>query len=135
MPQYIHFFIPSSIPVRENQSAFDITESQAKVMLNAPLNANGRPNSDVVKPWVNGTAVVRRPTNMWVIDFGVAMSMDEAESFRLPFSYVEQHVKPHYEEKRTKWWLHERSRPEMREALRPLSRFIVTARVSKHRIF
>ena len=33
--------------------AFDIDAETARKMLSAPLNPNGRPNSDVVKPWVN----------------------------------------------------------------------------------
>jgi hypothetical protein len=33
--------------------AFDISEEQALKMLRAP-NPHGRPNSDVIVPWVNG---------------------------------------------------------------------------------
>lgn len=33
------------------------------------------------------------------------------------------------------WWLHHRPRPAMRSALSTLSRYIVTPRVAKHRIF
>ena len=34
--------------------AFDISAEVAPKMLAAPLNPNGRPNADVVRPWVNG---------------------------------------------------------------------------------
>src|SRR5690606_17815745 len=34
--------------------AFDLPPEQAEQMLDAPANPNGRPNSDVVRPWVNG---------------------------------------------------------------------------------
>jgi type II restriction/modification system DNA methylase subunit YeeA len=33
------------------------------------------------------------------------------------------------------WWRHWRTRPEMREALKPLKRFIVTSRVARYRLF
>jgi type II restriction/modification system DNA methylase subunit YeeA len=34
-----------------------------------------------------------------------------------------------------RWWIHAEARPDMREALKGLSRYIATPRVSKHRIF
>ena len=34
-----------------------------------------------------------------------------------------------------KWWLHGRPRPEMRTALLPLSKYIITPRVAKYRLF
>lgn len=37
-------------------AAFDIPAEIAYRMLNAPLNPNGRPNSDVVRPWANAMA-------------------------------------------------------------------------------
>lgn len=44
--------------------SFDIPNDLARWMLAAPLNPNGRPNSDVVRPWVNGLDVTRRPRRM-----------------------------------------------------------------------
>ncbi len=114
---------------------FDIPNDLAQIMLKAPVNPNGRPNSDVIHPWVNGFDLTRRPRRMWVIDFGVSIPLDEAALYEVPFAYIEKHVKPKYAQTRKMWWLHERTRPDMRIALAPLSRFIGTARVSKHRIF
>jgi hypothetical protein len=57
-----------------------------------------------------------------------------------PYQYVLEHVKPERMKNnraayRLHWWLHVEPRPAMRKALRGLSRFIATARVSKHRLF
>ena len=36
---------------------------------------------------------------------------------------------------RERWWIHGEPRPEMRAAVAPLTRFVITPRVSKHRLF
>ncbi len=115
-------------------ASFDLPHEIAAAMLSAN-DPSSRRNAAVLHPWINGLDVTRRNRGMWIIDFGIDMSIEEASSFELPFRYVEEHVKPHYEDKREKWWIHERTRPEMRVALQPLDRFIVTARVAKHRLF
>lgn len=120
--------------------AFDISPDVAAAMLSAPLNPNGRPNSDVIRPWVNAMDITRRPRGMFVIDFGATMTESDAALYEKPFEYVRRYVYP--ERKPTNrdlgdkpWWLHGRPRPEMRERLNGLSRFIITPRVSKHRLF
>jgi hypothetical protein len=75
--------------------AFDIPDDLAAHMLSAPLNPNGRPNSDVIFPWVNSLDFTRRPRNMWIIDFGVDMSEEDAALYEAPFAYVVKHVKAH----------------------------------------
>jgi type II restriction/modification system DNA methylase subunit YeeA len=116
-------------------AAFDIPYQVAQWMLSAPPNPNGRPNSDVVRPWVNGLDITRRPRNMWVIDFGVDASLEEAALYEAPFEYVRTHVEPKYGETRKHWWRHERPRVEMRRALQGLPRYLATPRVAKHRLF
>jgi type II restriction/modification system DNA methylase subunit YeeA len=116
---------------------FDIPAATAEAMLDAP-NPDGCSNRDVVRPWVNGRDITQRPRGMWIIDFGTDMSIEEAALYELPFEYVKQHVKPKREESKTtihEWWLHERPRDDMRDALEGLPRFIATTRVSKHRLF
>ncbi len=119
-------------------SPFDLTPDKAVVMLAAPVNPNSRPNSDVVRPWVTGTDLTNRPRGYWIIDFGVSMAEEDAALYESPFEYVRSRVKPVREQSRTtrsEWWLHERPRPEMRRALAPLSRYIGTSMVAKHRMF
>ena len=72
---------------------FDLTESSALEMLLAP-NPNGKPNSDVVVPWVNGFDVARRPRGQWIIDFGIEMPLEQAALYERPFSIAESGVKP-----------------------------------------
>jgi type II restriction/modification system DNA methylase subunit YeeA len=119
---------------------FDLPPSVALPMLAAPVNPNGRPNSDVVRPWYNASDITGRPRGMFIIDFGVDKSEEAAALYELPFEYLLQHV---YDERmgnnreayRDKWWIHMEPRPEVRDAVNGLKRFIITPRVSKHRLF
>jgi type II restriction/modification system DNA methylase subunit YeeA len=102
--------------------AFDIPGALARSWLQAPLNPNGRPNSDVLRPWVNGLDVTRRPRDMWIIDFGVEMTEKEAALYEEPFAYVLEHVKPERDQNRRdvyrkNWWRHVEARPAMWAAI------------------
>ncbi|HSW42281.1 MAG TPA: DNA methyltransferase, partial [Patescibacteria group bacterium] len=116
---------------------FDIDAETAARLLASP-NPDGRSNSDVVRPWVNGLDITRRPRNMWIIDFGVNMTESEAALYEAPFEHVRQQVRPERLRSRSvidRWWQHERPRPEMREALSHLTRSIATPNLTKHRLF
>ncbi len=116
---------------------FDISGPEARSLLEMP-NPHGKSNREVVRPWVNGLDITRRPRGMWIVDFGTEMTLEEAALYEAPFEYVRVHVKPVREASRTTigaWWLHERPRVEMRRALAGLSRYLATTTVSKHRLF
>ena len=120
--------------------AFDVAGDLAREWLRLPANPNGRPNSDVLKPWVNGMDLTRRPAGKWIIDFGSEMNEADAALYEAPFSYVSEHVKPSRQrdgvkEVRKEWWQHSRPRPAMWRALEGLSRYIATPTVAKHRLF
>ncbi|MGA2567840.1 MAG: type IIL restriction-modification enzyme MmeI, partial [Pseudolabrys sp.] len=55
--------------------------------LTMPLNPNGRPNADVLKPTVSGIDLARRPLDRWVIDFGTR-SEAEAALYEAVFAYA-----------------------------------------------
>ncbi|PLS67461.1 MAG: class I SAM-dependent DNA methyltransferase, partial [Cyanobacteria bacterium M5B4] len=119
--------------------AFDIDAETAQQMIAAP-NQSGVSNRDVVRPWVNGLDITRRPRNMWIIDFGVDMPESEAQQYELPYAHVLERVKlarqgNRMKRRETYWWLHGDLVSRMRKALAPLSRFIVTPTLSKHRLF
>ncbi len=119
---------------------FDVPGELARHWLALPLNPNGRPNSDVVRPWVNALDVTRRARDMWIVDFGVNMPEHEAALYEAPFEYVRKQVKPTRENNnraayRERWWLHVEARSGMRAALSGLPRFIVTPAVARHRVF
>lgn len=118
---------------------FDVSLEEAMFLLQEP-NPNGRPNSDVLRPWTNGLDVTRRPRDMWIIDFGVDMSLDRASLYERPFEIVQVRVKPARDEVKRKryrdyWWLHAEPCAEMRRRIEPLNRFLTTTTVSKHRLF
>ena len=115
---------------------FDIPGSLAREMLDSP-NPHGRSNSEVVKPWVNGRDITARPRQMWIIDFN-DLPLERAALYEVPFEYVNTYVRPQREKSRSTiatWWLHERPRPELRQALQGFGRYIATPRVSKYRLF
>ena len=142
--------LTTASPLRQNLSvcyqgttkagAFDISGQQARAWLQLPSNPNGRPNSDVLRPWRNGQDVVSRPSDRWIIDFGVSIHEQEAALYEAPFNYIERLVKPERmkvrrETYRRFWWRHAEPRPGLRRAVEGLGRFIATPRVAKHRLF
>ncbi len=50
---------------------FDISGAAARRLIALPANVNGKSNSDVVRPWINGDGITGRPADMWIIDFGI----------------------------------------------------------------
>ena len=119
--------------------AFDIPPEMAKDFL-AAQNSTGHDNAEVVIPWINGSDITWRNRGMWIIDFGVDMPIETAQSYELPFAFVTERVKPIREQNRRavyreKWWIHMEPRPALRTALKPLQRYLVTPRVAKYRLF
>ena len=119
---------------------FDVAGDQAREWLRLPANPNGRTNADVLKPWVNGMDLTRRPAGKWIVDFGLKMSVGDAALYEDPFRWVKERVYPMRQENRIEahrldWWRHLRPRPEMWRALDSLSRYIATPCIAKHRLF
>ena len=71
------------------------------------------------------------------------MFLQDAALYEALFEYIKQHVKPMRAVAKSgdctgvDWWIHQRPRPDMREAILKLQRhrFICTPCVSKHRLF
>lgn len=119
---------------------FDISGEQAREWLQLPRNPNNRPNSDVLKPWMNGKDVTSRRADRWIVDFGQDMTEEEAALYEAPFNYVREHVRPlrlqnNRMDLRQFWWRHDRSGQALYHQLERLPRFIATSRVAKHRFF
>ena len=122
----------------EKGGPFDIPNSLAHEMLE-DSNPHGLSNHDVIKPWINGQDIVSRSRGRWIIDFH-DMPLEQAALYEAPFEYVKSHVRPVRErnrEQRTKtlWWRFRRSGGDVRMAVMPLKRYIVTPRTAKHRVF
>ena len=119
---------------------FDVQGEQARDWLRAPANPNGRPNSDVLRPWMNGMDVTRRPADKWIVDFGWDMVREEAALYEAPYRHAREHVYPMRQRNRRefyreRWWRHVEPRQGMWRALAGLSRYIATPTVAKHRLF
>ena len=119
---------------------FDVPGDLAREWLREPANPHGRPNSDVLAPWMNGMAITRRPADKWIVDFGWTMVKEEAALYEAPFQHAQENVYPMRQSNRDEihrlhWWRHLRPRQNLREAVDGLSRYIVTPRVAKHRLF
>jgi hypothetical protein len=143
------FDLTTALPLNLNKStcfvggmkkgAFDISGSLARHWLSLP-NPNQKSNAVVLKPWINGLDVTGKSLDHWIVDFGIAMSEQDAALFEAPFAHVVHAVYPQRKtvrnelEKRN-WWLHARPAPDLRAGIENLMRVIVTPRVAKHRFF
>ena len=119
---------------------FDVVGDQAREWLRLPANPNGRTNADVLKPWVNGMDLTRRPAGKWIVDFGWEMSVGDAALYEEPFRWVKERVYPMRQRNRREayreyWWRHVEPRQGMWRTLGGLSRYIATPTVAKHRLF
>ena len=122
------------------RGSFDIPGDLAREWLCLPDNPNGRPNADVLRPWMNSLDLTRRRSDKWIVDFGDSMSETDAALYEAPFAHIEAHVKPKRQENRELasreyWFRHWNPRPNMWRALEGLPRYIATPRVAKHRLF
>ena len=118
---------------------FDVPGGLARKWLTLPVNPNGRPNADVLRPLLNGMDITRRPTDTWIIDFG-EMGEAEASLYEAPFEYVRTYVKPfraknRRERRKRCWWQHGETVPGLRKSSEGLQRLILTPRVAKYRLF
>jgi hypothetical protein len=119
--------------------SFDIAQSEALMLLHSGGNANLRPNSDVIRPVANSDDLLKSHKLRWIID-NADLPLEAVAQYEAPHKLVVERVKPHRDANRDKWlkanwWRPQRMRPEMRAAIAPLRRFIVTPTTSKHRTF
>ena len=118
---------------------FDIDSNVADTMIKSSGNPNGRPNSDIVVPFITASDLAGADRHRYIIDF-IGRSEDEAADYAAPFEYVRQVVKPVRDQNpnehlREHWWLHAQPGLALRKAIADLSRWIVTPVTSKHRFF
>jgi type II restriction/modification system DNA methylase subunit YeeA len=121
------------------KASFDMPGELARQWLQLP-NVHHQPNSEVVKPWINAADLVQRPSDTWIIDFGVGMLESDAALYDAPFMYALKIVKPEKmlvtaESEKRYWWRLARTAPDMRQNLSKLSRYISTPIHSKYRLF
>lgn len=143
----INIGVAKSLNVNQNISmqgvnkvgAFDIDHETATTLLQS-VNPSGVNNNRIIKPIVNSRDIVQNSSNRWIIDFAVERNENEVAKYQAPYSYLKQHVYPkrRNNNRATRaqyWWLFGEPVPPLRPMLNNLNRYIVTPRVSKHRIF
>ena len=116
---------------------FIVRIEAATEWLKAP-NAHGKPNSDVLRPWFNGSDITGRSSDSWVIDFSTIPSEQEAALFEGPFACARREVQEARKVYKTGgklFWKFERPRPEMRAALAAHSRYVARSMVGKHQFY
>ncbi|HVI26764.1 MAG TPA: DNA methyltransferase [Xanthomonadaceae bacterium] len=93
-----------------------------------------------IRPYINGRDISQAPRHLYVIDF---FGM-EAETVRHSYPAAYQHLLERAKAERDlnrnpifreRWWVIGHPRPQFREAVAGLSRYIVTLETSKHRFF
>ena len=117
---------------------FDLPFEHAREWLAAP-NPHGRPNSDVLRPYLNGKDINQRSRGQWTIDF-TRLKMEDAALYELPFSHLDKNVRPvrsqnNREAYRKFWWIYAEAREGLRKAFSGHPRYLATCRVAKHRLF
>ena len=131
-----------------NGDGFELTGGDARGFLSKAGNPHGAPNSDVLRPTLNGDDFNGERPDKWVIDFGTSASEKAAALYEAPFEHIEKKVKPYRQRKdeagnfevrakneREKWWRHARARPALRKALGGLSHYLATPMVTSYRNF
>lgn len=116
---------------------FIIPDMIAIAFLSSP-NPHGKPNSSVIRPWMNGAAIANRNLNNWIIDFNNLASLDEISLYEVPFQYIQDNViaaRTNYKTGGADFWKFERSRPEMQSAFSIIHRYIARSMVGKHHFF
>lgn len=110
---------------------FDIDGATVSLMLSQPINVNDRPNADVIRPVFNGADITGNPRGLHRIVFNLS-SEAECAQYEKPFEHIKEVVGSGVSQ--PDWWQHERRSTNI-DRLESLERYIVTPRVSKHRIF
>jgi hypothetical protein len=95
--------------------------------------------NDVIFPILNGDDIVDRSRDTWVIDFS-RYSKEEAALYQDPYALIADTAFSFRKKARDKeavatWWKLWRPRAELRQKISVLERYILTPRVSKHRLF
>jgi hypothetical protein len=93
-----------------------------------------------IRPYRNGKDLAATPRGVMVIDLFGLSEAEVIAKFPAIYQRVYTNVKPERDINRDKalrekWWLHGRSRQELRKALVGLTRYIGTPETAKHRIF
>tara|TARA_Y100001951_G_scaffold95748_2_gene93580 strand:- start:3857 stop:7288 length:3432 start_codon:yes stop_codon:yes gene_type:complete len=96
--------------------------------------------SRVIKPYFNGRDLLAKPRNAMVIDLWGFSESEVRSQFPEVYQHVKDNVWPERQAnnrpaRKRNWWLFGEALGPFRPALNGLSRYIVTAETTKHRMF
>ena len=94
----------------------------------------------VIKPYVIGMDIVRKPKQKWIIDLFGYNESQVSQLYPHIYQHIYDNVRPvrlnnREKSRREKWWLFARSNEDLRSAIKPLHRFISTPDTSKFKPF
>ncbi len=123
----------------QQNGPFAIDGSMARSWLACPSLGSNHISS-VLRLSCNGKDITDRGSDTWIVDFGTSMTEQDAALLAEPFAYVVEYIKPmrmagQRESRKRYWWRLGEPAPAMRKAVQPLSRYVGTPRVSKHRVW
>lgn len=72
----------------QKSGPIDVDGRLARAWLTLPLNPNGLPNSQVLRPFINGDDVTSRARDQWLIDFPVGATEAAVSLYQMPFEYL-----------------------------------------------
>ena len=95
---------------------------------------------EVIFAYLHGKDFMQTSRKVKVIDLFNLKIEEVQQMYPKAYQWVLERVKPQRETSRDKklrdnWWLFERPRPDLREAIKGLKRYIATVETSKHRVF
>jgi hypothetical protein len=95
---------------------------------------------EVLKPYRNGRDINQRSRDVFIIDCYGLSENNLQKKYPTVYQWLLEKVHPKRSIQRDQkikenWWLFERNRPDLRKALERTKRYIVTAKIAKHRVF
>ncbi len=121
----------------QKSGSFEVTEEVALRLLRSP-NPHDRPNSDVLRPFLNAADVTGRSAGLWIIDFD-ELEAERAALYAQPFAHVVAEVKPvrdaiRRDRHRLEWWRFGETRQGFRAASRNLASYLAVPMTAKHHL-
>ncbi|ODU50911.1 MAG: hypothetical protein ABS92_01480 [Thiobacillus sp. SCN 63-374] len=97
-------------------------------------------NPPIIRDYRNGRDLTDKPRGVRVIDAWGLSEPELRQQYPAVWQWLAERVKPERDHNRDpklreNWWLHRRSREDLRAALAGLPRYIATVETAKHRVF
>jgi hypothetical protein len=116
-------------------AGFILNEKQVRFILEKEPTSRA-----VIKGYLNGKDFTGNSRGVKVIDFFGLSDSEALIQYPTAYQHVFERVKPERDlskepNVKKKWWLHGRTRDELRAAIKPIKRYIATVETAKYQIF